>query len=185
MMRRGLTLIELIFSMIIIAIVFTIVPKIIFASNKSLELSIKEDALFNALTLTNMIYKLPWDPNTILSEVIILNKTPNDCNATSNYRVGGFKGSRNCIDSSYSSTSPIPNNSGATTWENINDYNGYNESQTQGRAYGLSVNVSYTDDNVKHIVTTVKGGVKMANFQSSFFYDSSNLGNININRRAW
>jgi len=183
-MRKGLTLIELIFSMLIVAIVFSIVPKIIFASNKAMSLSIKEDALFNALTLTNMVYKLPWDPNTIDSGGKILHTDDNNCSATG-YRVGGFKGSRNCIDSDYSRTNPISDNSAATSWENINDYNGFNKEQTQGREYNLSVAVSYSDDNIKEIITTVKGGKKMPNFQSSFFYESANLGYININRRSW
>jgi len=205
MMRNGVTLIELIFSMVIVAIVFSIVPKIIFASNKAMSLSIKEDGLFNALTLTNMIYKLPWDPNTIDSNGKILHtndKGNNDCNRSTGYRIGGFKGSRNCIDSE-DNTTDISDNNGATSWENINDYNGSDTNQTQGREYNLSVSVRYIDmnvnitttnggsssllvkHNIKEINTTVKGGKKMPNFQSSFFYDSANLGYININRRSW
>jgi len=64
MRRRGITLIELIFSIVILSIVFSIVPKIIFASNKSMQTSMKEDALFNAYTLLGSIIKLPWDENT-------------------------------------------------------------------------------------------------------------------------
>ena len=49
-MRKSLTLIELIFTVVIISVVFTVIPKIIYVSNKSLEFSKKEDAIFNLMS---------------------------------------------------------------------------------------------------------------------------------------
>jgi len=46
--KKAFTLVELIFSMVIIAIVFTVVPKLMFATTKTMEFSIKEDGMFAA-----------------------------------------------------------------------------------------------------------------------------------------
>jgi len=75
--REGFTLIELIFSMVIIALVFTVIPKIIYAFNKSDTFSVREDALFNGVSLTNMISRLPWDENNTEHNDILLTKSTN------------------------------------------------------------------------------------------------------------
>ncbi len=201
-MRKGLTLIELIFSMVIIAIVFTIVPKIIFASNKTLQLSKKEDALFNAYSLMGSIVKLPWDENTTVSDGKILDTDKTDCNASSGYRVGGFIGSRNCIDSNLRASS-IGSDSG--DYDDIDDYSGkttnvnMNIEGVDKNIYNINVSVEYVENNylsvvalntseLKKIKTIVYPGAdnnKMVGFQSSFFYYSANLGHIQIKKRVW
>jgi len=187
-MRKGLTLIELIFSMVIIAIVFSVVPKIIYASNKTLALSIKEDGMYEAISLIGSISRLPWDENTTKSGGKILHTSTNDCNSSTGYRIGGFIGSRNCIDSDYNSSDTLGQENGSDDFNDIDDYNGeddYNETSSSGKDYNLTTDVSYVDDNIKKIVVTVKGGSKTGNFQSSVFYESANLGYIKINKRAW
>jgi prepilin-type N-terminal cleavage/methylation domain-containing protein len=184
-MRRALTLIEMIFSMIIIAVVFTIVPKIIFASNKAIALGMKEDALFNAYALMGSITKLAWDENTIISEGKILNTTDNTC---SDYRVGGFLGSRNCIDSTlFASSIGLE----GADYNDVDDYNGYLEPITLNgeNRYNLGVTVAYgSTQEIKSINVSAQSHAdnnKIKNFQSSFFYDSANLGQINIKKEQW
>ena len=189
-MRKGLTLIELIFSMVIIAIVFSVVPKIIFVSNKSLQLSIKEDGMYNAVALAGSIAMLDWDENTSASDGKIVHTTTNDCNATTGYRVGGFIGSRNCMDDANYSSSPIGQDGDVNDFNDIDDYNGktdFNETSSSGKDYNLSATVDYnaTNRNIKEINVTVEGGAKTGGFQTSFFYHSANLGHIQINKRAW
>lgn len=183
-MRSALTLIELIFSMLIIAIVFTVVPKIIFASNKAFQLSVKEDGMYNAISLLGSISKLPWDENTIISDGEILNAGGVLCQ-TDGYRVGGFVGSRNCLN--HASSHGMAVDDAKNSFDDIDDYNNetnFNESSSLGKDYDLNVSVTRTDD-IKNIVVTVKGGARTGNFQTSFFYNSANLGYININKRAW
>jgi hypothetical protein len=175
--------------MVIIAIVFTVVPKIIFVSNKTLELTVKEDGMYEAISLLGSISRLPWDENTVLSNGKILHTDDNDCNDDSGYRVGGFIGSRNCIDSEYNASS-LPLGLEGNYYNDIDDYNGkddYNESSSSGKDYNLSTTVTYdaNNDNIKKVVVTVKGGAKTGNFQTSVFYESANLGYIQINKRAW
>ncbi|MBN2781835.1 MAG: hypothetical protein JXQ66_01180 [Campylobacterales bacterium] len=187
-MRNALTLIELIFSMVIIAVVFSVIPKIIFASNKSLQLSVKEDGVYNAISLMGSIVKLPWDENTIQSRGEILHTSQNDCNSSTGYRVGGFIGSRNCKDSDLN-TSLVMGQEGSYL-NDIDDYNGYsdfNETSASGKDYNLSVavGVDASDPNIKEINVSVEGGAKTGDFKSTFFYESANLGHIMINKRAW
>ena len=187
-MRRGLTLIELIFSMVIIAIVFTVVPKIVFASNKSLQLSVKEDALFSAVTLIGYIAKLPWDEHTMATDGGILDAGGVTCN-TNGYRIGGFVGSRNCLDNDGSSiwdVSAVMKKEG-DDYNDTDDYNGDMQETNGGRFdYNLSTSVTQTGD-IKNIVVVVSATDKRLgdNFQARFFYDSVNLGHIQINKRTW
>ncbi|MEA2111473.1 MAG: prepilin-type N-terminal cleavage/methylation domain-containing protein [Campylobacterota bacterium] len=184
-MRKGLTLIEMIFSMVIIAIVFTIVPKIIFASNKSLQLSMKEDALFNAYALMGSITKLAWDENTLVDGKI-LDTSAHTCN---DYREGGFLGSRNCIDSDLAA-STIGSDGG--DHDDIDDYHGYLETVAVAglNRYNLSTTVEYdaTTPELKKITVRAASHAdnnKIKNFQSSFFYHSANLGHIHIKKEQW
>ena len=97
-MRKALSLIELIFTIVIIALVFTVVPKIVFALNKSDDFSAKQDALFNGMTLMQMITRLHWDENSVTNNLILdTNSTQFKCDATTKYRKGRFIGSRNCV----------------------------------------------------------------------------------------
>jgi prepilin-type N-terminal cleavage/methylation domain-containing protein len=193
MMRKGLTLIELIFSMLIIAVVFSVVPKIIFASNKSIELSVKEDALFNAYSMICSIVKLDWDENT-LNEGKVLDTDSHDC---SDYRVGGFKGSRNCLDTSDSASAIGREDS---DYNDIDDYYDYNETVQVGgkNRYVLKVDINYVDanysstgsntDELKEInvtVSTHSDNAKTQGFKSSFFFYSANLGHIQIKKEQW
>lgn len=96
-MRRALTLIELILSMVIIGIVFTVIPKLIMSMNQSAQTTIKEEAMFNAMAQMGAIINLPWDENnTAHDQILDTNATTYKCNATSGYRIGGFIGGRHC-----------------------------------------------------------------------------------------
>ena len=196
-MHKGLTLIELIFSMMIIAVVFTIIPKIVFVSNKSLELSKKEDALFNAYSLMGSINRLSWDDNTINSGGKILDTSDNSCD---DRRIGGFLGSRNCIESDLSASSI------GIEGSDFNDIDDYDGSTTDVNAtingsnkniYDINTTVAYVENDytssantkeLKEVKTTVYSGAdnnKMTGFKASFVYFSANLGHIQIKKRAW
>ena len=194
-MRKGLTLIELILSMMIVSIVFTIVPKIMFASNKSITLSMKEDALYNAYSLMGSILKLDWDENTVNTEGKILDAASNTCDDN---RTGGFSGSRNCMDSDEVATEIGREDS---DYNDIDDYDDYDENITVGskKRYKITVDINYVDANYtnhsktstqeyKELNVTVEShsdNKKTANFKSSFFYYSTNLGHIQIKKEKW
>lgn len=187
-MRRGFTLVELIFSIVIIAIVFTVVPKLMFATTKTMEFSIKEDGLFSALALMGNIIRLPWDENTIVTKGQIIGGSCLDGGPHAFYRVGGFIGSRNCLDyngsSAWSVSPSMGQENGATDYNDMDDYNGYISSTINGRTqYDLAASVTLNAD-IKEVNVSV-GSTGKTNLCSSFFYSSANLGHIQINKRAW
>lgn len=99
-MRKGLTLIELILSMVIIGIVFTVIPRLIMSMNQGAQTTLKEEAMYNAMAQMGMILNLPWDNNNTQNPQILsvtAGDPAYDCNTTSGYRIGGFIGGRNCI----------------------------------------------------------------------------------------
>lgn len=96
-MKKGLSLIELVFTIVIIAVVFTVIPKIVLALSKSDEFTVKQDAVFNGMTMMQMISRLAWDENSTNNNDILQTASINfNCSSTTHYRVGGFRGSRNC-----------------------------------------------------------------------------------------
>ena len=189
-MRKAFTLVELIFSIVIIAIVFTVVPRLMFATTKTMEVSIKEDGLFAAIALMGNVIRLPWDSNTVSSEGKILDTSVNTC---TDYRVGGFLGSRNCLGSGATAT-PKGGFGTLSTYGDIDDYDTYSATTLNGRVqYALDVSVDYSDtslnasagtNELKEIGVSVSSNSKTV-LCSSFFYYSANLGHVQINKRAW
>lgn len=190
MRRSGFTLIELIFSTVIIAIVFTVVPKLLFVTTKTMEFSIKEDGLFAAMALIGNIIRLPWDENTLATQGKILDTDVNSC---SDYRIGGFAGSRNCINSDVAAT-PKAAFGSSGVYGDVDDYDAYTTATLSGRtSYALDAEVTYNDldfnaaagsHEVKKVEVRVSSSSKTS-LCSSFFYHSANLGHIQINKQAW
>ncbi|MFC2074315.1 type II secretion system protein [Campylobacterota bacterium] len=205
-MKNAFTLVELIFSIVIIAVVFTVVPKLMFVTTKTMEITIKEDGLFSGIALMGNIIRLPWDENTVLSEGKILHTdivapekvcaqvVTDPLKDRLGYRRGGFVGSRNCLNSSAIATPKVSFGSAGSFYSDIDDYDGYSTSTTGGRvSYNLDVDVNYADinlntvtgsDELKEVNVSVSATGK-TNLCASFFYYSANLGHIQINKRAW
>lgn len=154
-MRRGLTLIELIFTMVIVAIVFTVIPKIMFALNKSDNFSIRQDAIFNGMSLVKMISDMPWDKNNTDSIAILgdTNSTTSlfDCNTTSGYRIGGFSGGRNCEEDLNATAIHVGVVNGDAIFDidNIGDFNltQLEANNSEKRNYEINVSVDYVGDD--------------------------------------
>jgi len=206
-MRRGLSLIELIFTIVIIAIVFTVIPKVILSLNKSDSFTIRQDALFNAISLTQMISRLPWDENDTNSTDILHTQSGNFiCNNLSKRRIGGFIGSRGCKDNLSAS---VISSDGQSNYLYFNDFDDYNDANISASYYGLDIRVNYIDDNItydgqKAIFTlnatpkSTTTNLKMLDINvsyrgrrgkvrqlSQFSYISSNIGATILHERVW
>lgn len=215
-MRRALTLIELILAMVIIAIVFTVIPRLIHAMNQTSKTAQHEEAMYNALTLMGAIINLPWDNNNTKNDQILQVTAGNsayDCNTTSGYRIGGFVGGRNCIESP-----GIDYNASILGLEdtNINDVDDYalplnadnNCSRSAGKMlYTLTPIVTYVTDplpsnrlqlgdtnasmgvktNTKHVLVRVGYHTdnKLSGCITALEYHAFNIGQIHINSRNW
>lgn len=200
-MRKALTLIELILSMVIIGIVFTVIPRLIMSMNQSAQVTIKEEAMFNAVAMMGAIINLPWDENNTQNSQI-LNVTDGnssyECNTTSGYRIGGFVGGRNCIEPigvDYNATSIRKEDENYT---DIDDYNG-SITDTNGTCssgtrhlYELNTTVTYINDdtNARSIPTTNKKMMQVKVTKdgkciTDLNYTAYNIGQIQINSRYW
>lgn len=205
-MRKALTLIELILSMVIIGIVFTVIPRLVIAMNQNAQTTIKEEALYNALSLMGSIIALPWDNNnTVNSQILnITNSNSYDCKiGTSGYRTGGFTGGRNCLpleNGSYlfNASSILGREDGE--YNDIDDFNGYKvttHSACSSNLYDLNTTISYSGDDgaVYNNGTTntkiihVKVGYNAAHkfykpgCITDLSYTAYNIGNIEINKK--
>ncbi len=208
-MRRGLSLIELIFTIVIIAVVFTVIPKVILSLNKSDKFSIRQDALFNGISLMQMISKLPWDQNNTGDIDILHTNSANTnlkCYDSTKRRVGGFVGSRSCEDNLSTSTISSDGQSDYNLFNDIDDFNGVDINASY---YSLHVEVNYIDDNIvysgqksklvlnstsashttnlKNIDINVSYHGKRGNVKqlSKFNYVSANIGQAVLNKRVW
>ncbi len=213
-MRRSLTLIELIFSMVIVAIAFTAFPKILQVSAKSSNLTLKEEAMYNAVALMGLVRTLAWDERNTQEDDILLVDSGDasyECryalgSGEQIYRRGGFVGSRNCQHKL--SASAIGSDADDNEIDDIDDLDKASKVATNvygKRSYLIDVNVSYVQDfsgdpidlrtpassnstNVKYIQVTLR----VQNMQetlgkklASFWYISSNIGQLRVNSMAW
>jgi len=208
-LKKAVTLIELIFTIVIIAAVFTTIPKIIYVSNKSLEFSKKEDAIFNMMSKIMDISLKEYDEkNTEYDDILLTNSSLYlDCNKSSGYRVGGFAGSRNCKNAIFESN--IGKDSNEPPYDDVDDdYNAIEENTTKnGRTvYTLDISSGYTDEwgkddyadknlnfnftntsndtktNIKRIEVKVSNNNEKI---SSVIYYSANIGHIKIESVQW
>ena len=206
-MKKALTLIELIFTIVIISFVFTVIPKMFQVSNQSLSFSSKEDALFNMYSQIMDIVIKEYDENNTKYDDILLSGEDSvlECNSTTGYRIGGFKGSRNCFNKVTDSSIGLDDNEPPR--DDIDDYNGLNYQIYSGhKEYNLSVSVGYTDDNISYDYSNQKSDFNFttrsdntpSNIKrvyvrvftddkniSSVYYDSANIGHIRIKSILW
>ena len=206
-MKKALTLIELIFTMVIIAFTFSVIPKMFQASNKSLETSSKEDGLFNMYSkMMDIVLKEYDEENTKFDDILLSgNSGVLECNVTTGYRVGGFKGSRNCFMRVVESD--IGPDANEPPYDDIDDYNGSEENITSGnKEYELNISVGYTDnwsssnyngsnlefnftntsDNTyRHIKRVEVKLIQNNRIISSLIYYSANIGHTTIKSIIW
>ena len=148
-MKKAFTLIEIIFTIVIMSGIFMVIPKILMIANKTESFAMKQDAYFNAISLTKIASSLAWDENNTES-LGILSTSLNDipCDALSNIRIGSFLSAngRTCQDSSYASA--IMSDTGEDDYllfDDIDDFNGsiINTTANGNNRYKIHTNVSY------------------------------------------
>jgi len=207
-MRKALSLIELIFTIVIIALVFTVIPKVVLSLNKADSFVIRQDALFNGASMVNMISKLPWDEaNTNSVDILHTNSSSFTCSTSNFMRNGSFIGSRNC---EHNLTASLGND-GETSYEAYNDFDDYtNENNITSSPYKLDTNVTYITDNYTYAgqsmtidlnasaISPTSTNLKKLNLRvdyvgkrgkqrqlTQFEYVSSNIGQMILHKRTW
>ena len=156
-MRKSFTLIELIFTIVIIALVFTTIPKVIYSTNLTIKFTLKEDGLFNMMSNMLDITTQEWDENDTTHYDILLTGNSNvlECNSSANpaIRIGGFYSgdlySRICPNSLYvSHIGPDTGENSKEDYDDIDDYNGTESNATKNgnTRYQIYTNVSYVSE---------------------------------------
>ncbi len=206
-MRKALTLIELIFTMVIVAITFSVIPKLIQTVSSANAVSKKEDAIYNSIALMGKIINQPWDEaNTRSNAILRVQQESSDftCHGTRRF---GFVSGRNCnsLDATIPSATAIGQE--GTTFNDIDDFNAQlaNAKITCGankkNLYDLGVAVSYiaNPDNLSSVSTqstnfklvqiTTKYDSNIHNDDGEYCvvmdYVSYNIGLTKIKRRRW
>ncbi len=203
-MRKALTLIELIFTMVIVAIVFTVIPKLIQSTSTASGVVIKEDGIYASMTMMGKIINQAWDEENTKTNAI-LNTHESNCTKDRKYL---FLGGRSCKgeeENTYYNASTI----GVDTGNDLNDIDDFNEKDINAKLkcgtnsknlYDLGVKVSYienpnkteaypksTDFKLIQITTkyspTVHGDSK--NHCVALEFVSYNIGLASIKRRRW
>ena len=209
MEKKAFTLIELIFSMVIIAIAFTVLPKMLQLATKSSKQNIKEEGLYNAVALMGLIQSTAWDEANTEYDDILLVKNGNssyECDTTTGYRIGGFTGSRNCKNKQNASETLALESNDNNTPDDMDDFATYDaQNHNDSRAYKLIVSTKYVDDitpsettfhtttssqstNIKYITIDINATKKqsvLGEHIARFYYFSSNIGQMQVNKRVW
>ncbi len=207
MRREGFTLLELIFSMVIIAIAFTVLPKMLQMAAKVSKQSVKEEAIYSAVALLGLVKSTAWDEqNTKKDDILLVSSDGDAAYSCSDYRVGSFIGSRNCKNALSASSSLGMDGDDGGVADDMDDFIGeVNTTGSAVRKYTISVGVDYVEDislngtqfstttkanptNTKYIVIDVNATNResaVGNHIARFYYIANNIGQIQINRRAW
>ncbi|BAF70679.1 hypothetical protein [Nitratiruptor sp. SB155-2] len=156
-MRKALTLLELIFSMVIIAIAFTVFPKILQVSAKTSIHALKEEALYQAVALMGLVKTLPWDErNTLFDDYLFSDQGSSDYECSTSfggapiYRKGGFVGSRNCKHHQNATSALGMEANDKSVPDDVDDFVSLSPVTVQNfnatRQYELNISISYIND---------------------------------------
>ena len=156
-MKKSFSLIELIFTIVIIALIFTTIPRIIYTTNESFKFTLKEDGIFNMMAKMMDISFREWDEQNTHSYDILLTDNSNvlECNSLSYpaLRVGGFysgyRYSRICPHNLKASN--IGKDSGENDEEDYDDVDDYNNTEDNATKKGqvryiLFITDGYSDE---------------------------------------
>ncbi|BCD60876.1 MULTISPECIES: type II secretion system protein [unclassified Nitratiruptor] len=156
-MRKALTLLELIFSMVIIAIAFTVFPKILQVSSKTSVHALKEEALYQAVAMMGLVKTLPWDErNTLFDDYLFTDQGSSDYECSTSfggapiYRKGGFVGSRNCKHHQNATSALGMEANDHNIPDDVDDFVTLSPVTVQNfnasRQYELNISINYVDD---------------------------------------
>ncbi len=154
-MRRGFTLIELIITIVIMAGIFAVIPRIVFATAKSDRFAMQQDALMQALSMTTIASRLAWDENnTDHLDILQTDSAAYACDPALRFRPGSYIGAngRMCEQNLTATAAPGAESgeSDYRLYDDIDDFDGADvNASVHGKSrYQLQNSVTYLSDNV-------------------------------------
>ena len=175
-MRSAFTMIELIFAIVVIAVVMLTIPMMIQVNNKGLEANVGQEAIFVASSILSEATTWLWDNNSLpndgnvsLSRILDVNGTGNVAydriNINSSIRVGGLEEDMHRqFYSEYNATSTRPARAATDTTPPSNSFDTTAAGEQLGlkSQYDVNVTVTYVDDTPNTIFQflTTSAGVQ-------------------------
>ena len=198
-MKKSFTLIELIFTIVIIAFIFTTIPKIIYTTNEGFKFTLKEDGIFNMMTKIMDISFKDWDENDTNTTDILLAHHQNilECNSSANppIRIGGFYSgdeySRLCQnDLNMSAISSDIGEDSEDKYDDVDDYNNteINATKNGNTRYILFIRNGYSNEwnssnyDYDNQSFSYKFGTRMDNNHSNIKYTHTILYDVKYDR---
>ena len=164
---HAFTMIELIFAIVIIALIVVAVPRIIATNSLSMERSIVQEGIYAVATKISQILSFHWDQNSLdTTETLSTSKILDIAGGTANYtrsaipdanatRIGGLvlDYHRRFHDTVTNATATMTGGSVGTLGENIGSDLNFTETQSTGsggykRMYRMDSNVIYVSDRL-------------------------------------
>jgi prepilin-type N-terminal cleavage/methylation domain-containing protein len=141
-LKRGFTLIELIFSIVIIGITFTTIPQIITVSSNSISLTFEAKGLYHGVSQMQLILSRAWDEANVDGDYDVLETTRGELTCA---RAGHYDGSDRRICSASSATAIGLDD--VNSFDDIDDYHNFSESVSEGvtssEVYDINSTVEY------------------------------------------
>jgi len=144
-MKRAFSLIELIITIVIMAGIFAAIPKIVFSTNKSDALAMKQDAMLEAISITNIASTLSWDAQNG-ENMDILQTTNNtfECNVTKLFRQGSYMSANGRIcEQDLQASIILGSESGEDSYQLFNDIDDFNS---------VNINITTASNKLKYII---------------------------------
>ncbi len=159
-MRRAFTMIELIFAIVVIAVVMLTIPMMIQVNNKALEVSAAQEAIFLVSAVLSETTTLIWDDNSLegtatavsLSKILdvgAVGSTYGRTDVNSSIRVGGLNEDLHRSFFEYNATDPshypaLPDNAVTTLAHDIS--NSIADSAGYKRSFTITAKRQYVPD---------------------------------------
>lgn len=189
-MRKSFSLLEIIFSIIIIGVAFSGIPAIMAVTSQSTQNMLQSSGFYHALAKMKIVTNKPWDENntvdfTNANIYYILDTTENayDCvNSDGRLRSGQFEGQYRRMCYPGKNATPIARE--GALYNDIDDFNGLPEENVEGFTYRYNVSYVNTPNNSGDYgtatVSTATTNTKRVRIEMAdgptFYYYSTNIG---------
>ncbi|NPA04204.1 MAG: hypothetical protein GXO61_05005 [Epsilonproteobacteria bacterium] len=185
-MRKSLSLLELVFSILIMGLVFSSFSRVFLIDFEILKTQLKEEGVEEAYNLLATISTLPWSEENLYYLDILLAKE--ECNYWKEniYRIGGAINSRNCLHKLKEKGIKLE----GKVRDDLDDFDGY---ILKINNFTLKTTVNYLfNSSLSHhqisdikVVEVVVEHSKLKNSFGKLVYTGYNIGKTEINKMVW
>jgi type II secretory pathway pseudopilin PulG len=162
---KAFTLIELIFSIVIIGITFMTIPQIIAVSTNSISLTYESKGLYNAIAQMQLVLSRAWDQNSETANYDVLETGTGVLTCTGPERNGFYTddGFHRKCDDTFTTATAIGMEDAFL--DDIDDYDSDSESVGVGQTFDINTTVTYTRYQATHTVQNLVDTTTISNLK--------------------